>query len=49
MYGLYEPTEEEIIDCVNYNTVCSYGICDECIVMQNNFDKESFKDEKEKC
>lgn len=30
--GLYEPTEQEKIDCIENDTSCDFGICQECIV-----------------
>lgn len=30
--GLYEPTEEEQINCLENGLACEFGICSECII-----------------
>ena len=30
--GLYEPSEEEQINCLESGISCEFGICSECII-----------------
>lgn len=42
MEGLYQPSEQETVNCVFGNKACEYGICSECTLYQgmNEFNKE---------
>lgn len=46
--GLFYPSKEEIESCIKYNKNCSYGICDECIVLHSNQEVKYVKSEEAK-
>ena len=48
VYGLYYPSKEEIESCIKYNKSCSYGICDECIVLHSSQEVKNVKSKEVK-
>lgn len=46
--GLFYPSKEEIESCKRHNISCSYGICDECIVLHSSQEVKNVKSKEVK-